>query len=104
LRAALGEAVADPGAKFETVPVPGEFLKIAGSPRNSADGDPRWSYRYDQEFWFGESIRRGESRSPSFVDGLACQRVLDAVLDSSARGSWVAAATPSSLARDKEGT
>ena len=102
LRAALGAAAADPGAKFETVPVPGEFLKIAGSPRLPADGDPRWSYRYDQAFWFGENIRRGESRSPSFVDGLACQRAIDAVLDSSARGSWVAAT--SSLAEDKDGT
>ena len=89
LQAAIGEAAGDPAAKLDALPVPPEFLKVQGSPRNPADGDPRWSYRYDQAFWFVANTQRGESRSPSFADGLSCQTVIDAVLDSGSRGSWV---------------
>jgi predicted dehydrogenase len=89
LRAVIGGAAGDPAAKLDALPVPLEFLKVQGAPRNPADGDPRWSYRYDQAFWFVENIRHGGSRSPSFADGLSCQAVIDAVLDSSSRGSWV---------------
>jgi predicted dehydrogenase len=104
LRAVLGSAAGDPAAKLDSVPVPLEFLKIEGSPRNPADGDPRWSYRFDQAYWFGENIRRGEARSPSFDDGLACQRVIDAILDSSARGTWVAITAPVSSAASVQET
>jgi predicted dehydrogenase len=94
LRAVLGSAAGDPAAKLDSLPVPLEFLKIEGSPRNPTDGDPRWYYRFDQAYWFGENIRRGESRSPSFDDGVACQRVMDAVLESSAQSSWAPVAGP----------
>jgi predicted dehydrogenase len=89
LRAALGPAAGDPAAMLEARPVPPEFLKVQGAPRDPAEGDPRWSYRFDQAFWFVSNIRHGQSRSPSFADGLSCQTVIDAVLDSSSRGSWV---------------
>lgn len=94
LRAALGAAAGDPSAKLDVLPVPPEFLKVQGAPRNPADGDPRWSYRYDQAFWFVRNIRNGQSPSPSFADGLSCQTVIDAVLDSSSRGSWVPVTGP----------
>ena len=38
---------------------------------------------------FVEAIRNGTAVSPSFADGLAAQRVLDAALRSSAEGQWV---------------
>lgn len=44
---------------------------------------------------FLAAIPRGESPSPSFEDGLRAQAVLDAVLESAARGGWVAVKTPS---------
>ena len=96
LRVALGPAAGDPAAMLEARPVPPEFLKVRGAPRNPAEGDPRWSYRYDQAFWFVSNIRHGQSRSPSFADGLSCQTVIDAVLDSSSRGSWVSITAPRS--------
>lgn len=43
---------------------------------------------------FLAAIPRGESPSPSFEDGARAQAVLDAVLDSAARGGWVAVKTP----------
>jgi predicted dehydrogenase len=38
------------------------------------------------------AIRKGESASPSFEDGLRAQAVLDAVLESERRGGWVTVA------------
>ena len=104
LQVSIGDDLKEPARKLRRVPVPEEFLKVPGSPRDVApagpaeapdenlyatDDDPRWSYRYDQAFQFVDSIRRGKSPAPSFEDGLRCQRVLDAVLASSATRSWV---------------
>ncbi len=103
LQVSIGDDLQEPARKLRRVPVPEEFLKIPGSPRDVAstdpietteeklyatDDDPRWSYRYDQAFQFADSIRRGRSPVPSFEDGLHCQRVLDAVLSSSTTRSW----------------
>ena len=103
LQVSIGDDLKEPARKLRRVPVPEEFLKISGSPRDVAstdpietteeklyatDDDPRWSYRYDQAFQFADSIRRGRSPVPSFEDGLSCQRVLDAVLSSSTTRSW----------------
>ena len=105
LQVSIGDDLKEPARKLRRVPVPEEFLKVPGSPRDVApadpveapeenlyatDDDPRWSYRYDQAFQFVDSIRRRKSPAPSFEDGLQCQRVLDAVLASSATRSWVA--------------
>ena len=54
--------------------------------------DPRWGYRYDQDFQFVESIRMGIVREPSFRAGVECQGVLDAVLESCESGGWAAVA------------
>jgi predicted dehydrogenase len=79
----------DPARLMDHVSVPEEFLKLSGSPRDVHAHDPRWGYRYDQAWQFVESIRMGQTRSPSFADGVRCQTVLDAVLASAASRQWV---------------
>jgi predicted dehydrogenase len=79
----------DAARLFDHVNVPADFLKLSGSPRNVDAHDPRWGYRYDQAWQFVESIRMGQTRSPSFADGVRCQTVLDAVLASAASRQWV---------------
>ncbi len=89
LQVATGEAGRDPNRRLERVAVPAAFLKLEGSPRDIDDGDPRWGYRYDQAFQFVESVSRREVRVPSFLDGVRCQAVLDAVIASSRSAHWV---------------
>jgi predicted dehydrogenase len=89
LQVVSGAAAEDPSCQFERREVPVEFRKLPGSPRNANDGDPRWSYRFDQAFQFVESIRLGRTRAPSFEDGARCQAVLDAALESSESSGWV---------------
>ena len=38
---------------------------------------------------FVDAIRNGDAASPSFADGLAAQRVLDAALSAAEEGQWV---------------
>ncbi len=85
-----GECAAKPSENLARTPVPEKFLKIPGSPRDSGAHDPRWGYRYDQDFQFVESIRLGIVREPSFRAGVECQAVLDAVLRSCESGAWTA--------------
>jgi predicted dehydrogenase len=75
--------VARKGEAYETVDVPLEFRKIAGSPRDP-DHDPWQAFRYDQNFEFIEAIHQGRPCSPSFVDGLRVQEVMEAI-ETSAR-------------------
>ena len=82
LMAALGEDALDPARPLRHYEVPHAQLKIAGSPRDVMAHDRRWGYRYDQAFQFVESVKRGETRAPSFADGVRCQAVLDAALES----------------------
>jgi predicted dehydrogenase len=89
LMVSLGESAKDPARLLDHVDVPEKFLKISGSPRDVHAHDPRWGYRYDQAWQFVESIRMGQTRSPSFADGVRCQSVLDAVLASVASRQWV---------------
>lgn len=89
LQAALGEDGHNPAAPLRHIDVPAEFLKLAASPRDVNAHDRRWGYRYDQALHFIESIRRGEARAPSFADGVRCQAVLDAVLESAESRRWV---------------
>lgn len=64
-------------------PVPAEFRKIAGSPRDP-DADPWQAFRYDQNFEFVEAIHAGRPCRPSFVDGLRVQEVMAAIQTSAA--------------------
>lgn len=85
----LGDAAKDAARLLDRVDVPEKFLKLPGSPRDVHAHDPRWGYRYDQAWQFVESVRMGQTRSPSFADGVRCQSVLDAVLASVASRQWV---------------
>jgi predicted dehydrogenase len=89
LMVSLGDAAKDPVRLLDHADVPAQFLKISGSPRDVHAHDPRWGYRYDQAWQFVESIGMGQTRSPSFADGVRCQSVLDAVLASVASRQWV---------------
>lgn len=87
-----GECAQNPAQNLARVPVPDRFLRIAGSVRDVNAHDPRWGYRYDQDFQFVESIRMGVVREPSFRAGVECQAVLDAVLQSGVTGQWTSLA------------
>jgi predicted dehydrogenase len=92
LQVATGDSARDPARQLERIAVPDSHLKLAGAPRGAHEGEKRWSYRYDQAFQFIANVRRGVVEPPSFDDGLRCQKVLDAALDSSRSGQWTAVA------------
>jgi predicted dehydrogenase len=77
------------GSDLAPVPVPAEFLKPAGSPRDPAQGVPATVFRYDLVWEFISAIAEGRPAVPSFVDGLNAQIVADAVLESFARRCWI---------------
>ena len=78
------------GAKdLETVPLPKEFLVWPGSPRDPARGDPLVTFRYDQNYEFYEAVQQERPCRPSFADGAQAQAVMDAALESDAKGQWV---------------
>ncbi len=70
-------------------PVPAEFRKIAGSPRDG-DADPWQGFRYDQDFEFIEAIHAKRPCQPSFVDGLRVQTVMSAIQTSASEHRAVA--------------
>lgn len=76
-------------SKLTTVPVPAEFLKAPGSPRDPKQGDPVFTFRYDQNFEFIDAIRNKRACSPSFYDGALAQGVMDSALLSAKEGRWV---------------
>jgi predicted dehydrogenase len=88
LMVSVGQDARNPAKPMMHLDVPAEFLRLKGSIRDVEQHDKRWGYRYDQAFQFVESIRTGVSNAPSFADGVRCQAVLDAVLDSAASGRW----------------
>jgi predicted dehydrogenase len=77
------------GSDLAPVPVPPEFLKPAGSPRDPSQGEPATVFRYDLVWEFVSAIVEGREAVPSFYDGLNAQLIADAVLDSYARRTWV---------------
>ena len=77
------------GQDLAPVPVPAEFLKPAGSPRNPAEGAPATVFRYDLMWEFISAIVEGRPAVPSFYDGLNAQLVADAVLESHAKRTWI---------------
>jgi predicted dehydrogenase len=76
-------------SKLRTVPVPKEFLKVPGSPRDPSQGDPVFTFRYDQNFEFIDAIRNNRPCSPSFYDGALAQGVMDAALTAAKDRRWV---------------
>jgi predicted dehydrogenase len=77
------------GAGLETVPVPEEFLKIPGSPRDVHTGDPVIAFRWDQDFEFIDAILNNRPAVPSFAEGARCQAVMTAALESDEKSQWV---------------
>ncbi len=75
--------------KLKSIPVPAEFLKPPGSPRDPVLGDPLITFRYDQNFEFIDAIRKKRPCSPSFFDGALTQGVMDAALVSAKQRRWV---------------
>ena len=77
------------GPGLETIPVPEEFWKVPGSPRDPRQGDPLVTFRYDQAFEFVNAILEGRPCRPSFHDGARAQAVTDAAVKSAETGKWV---------------
>lgn len=77
------------GEDLAPVPVPDEFLKPAGSPRDPNEGEPATVFRYDLVWEFVSAIIDGRAAEPGFYEGLRAQVVADAVLASHSRGQWV---------------
>lgn len=69
--------------EYQVLPIPDEFQPP------ETGGDHRLPPFVALVNRFVESIRTGEALSPSFVDGLRNQQVIDAVKQSSREGRWV---------------
>src|SRR5581483_11900324 len=67
---------------LRTVPVPDEFLKWPGSPRDPRAGDPLITFRYDQDVEFIHAILEQRPCVPSFKEGAQAQQVMDAAVQS----------------------
>ena len=77
------------GPGLETITIPEEFWKVAGSPRDPRQGDPLVTFRYDQAFEFIDAIRNQRPCSPNFHDGARAQAVTDAVVKSAGTRQWI---------------
>jgi predicted dehydrogenase len=77
------------GSGLETKPVPEEFLKVPGSPRDVHTGDPIIAFRWDQDFEFIDAILNNRPANPGFAEGARCQAVMTAALESDEKSQWV---------------
>ena len=77
------------GPGLETIEVPRDFWKTPGSPRDSGNGDPLVSFRYDQAWEFVDAIRNERPCKPDFYDGARVQAVIDAAIRSAESRQWV---------------
>lgn len=78
-----------PDGPLETREVPREFLVYPNSRRDPLVGEPTTTFRYDQDFAFIQAILTGGNDIPTFYDGMRCQAVIDAVLQSARERRWV---------------
>ena len=76
-------------AGLQTMPVPKEFLKWPGSPRDPQTGDPLITFRYDQDVEFIHAVLEERPCVPSFFDGAKAQAVMDAAVLSAEQKRWV---------------
>jgi predicted dehydrogenase len=74
---------------FETVRVPVEYWKVPASSRIAGEGDSSVVWRYDQDVEFIQAIQERRDATPSFEDGVRCQAVIDAVIQSTMERRWV---------------
>lgn len=77
------------GRDLEKLPVPEEFLKAPGSPRDPAQGKPSTVFRYDLVYELTSAIIEGRDAVPGFHDGALAQAVADSVLVSFDERRWV---------------
>jgi predicted dehydrogenase len=77
------------GQDLAPIPVPPDFLKPTGSPRDLAQGPAATVFRYDLMWEFISAIVEHRWAVPSFYDGLNAQIVADAVLESHSRRTWI---------------
>jgi|YelNatPaOPRAMG01_1025707.scaffolds.fasta_scaffold58146_1 predicted dehydrogenase len=77
------------GPGLEPLPVPKEFWRWPGSPRDPERGDPLVTFRYDQVWEFVDAIRNQRPCDATFHDGARVQTVMDAALRSAQTGQWV---------------
>lgn len=75
--------------EMKQISVPEEFLVWPGSRRDPAQGDPRASFRYDQNFEFIDAIINGRPCVPSFLDGARVSEIIDAAILSSRERRWI---------------
>jgi predicted dehydrogenase len=77
------------GQDLAPTPVPAQFLKPAGSPRDPSQGAPATVFRYDLMWEFISAIVERREAVPSFYDGWNAQIIADAVLQSHKTRSWI---------------
>ena len=77
------------GKSLQTVPLPTEFLKWPGSPRDPHQGDPLVTFRYDQDVEFIDAILNQRPCVPSLLEGAQAQAVMDAAVLSVKEQRWV---------------
>jgi predicted dehydrogenase len=75
-------------SELKTIPVPREFLVYPGSPRNPEEGDPRITFRYDQDVEFVRAIEEQRDCWPTLRDGARVQAVMTAAVASAEGGCW----------------
>ena len=74
---------------YQSIEVPREFHVWPGCPRDPGEGDPRVTFRYDQSYEFIDAIAEDRNCRPSFREGVAVQRVMDAVVEAAEARAWV---------------
>ena len=77
------------GPGLEPLPVPEEYWRWPGSPRDPRAGDPLVTFRYDQTWEFVSAIREQRPCVPDFFDGARVQSVMDAAVASAVSRQWV---------------
>ncbi len=77
------------GEPYSVRPVPEEFLKRPGSPRDPREGNPVQTFRYDQAWEFVCAIRAGRDCNPSFYHGMRAQTIADVILEAAESRRWM---------------
>ncbi len=70
--------------------VPADWMKLPGSPRDVTVGDPRQTFRYDQNVEFIKAIEERRPCDPPFREGVRVQALMDAILESAEQSRAVA--------------
>lgn len=88
LQFSLGPAMTR-GQQWTRAEVPVDLRKLPGSPRIPHAEDPLLGYRLDQGIAFLQAIRGETDDYPTFADGAAAQRVVDAAEQAMRERRWI---------------